>query len=87
MLYPGEGEQKIHFACRQPLFISAQAANEVQLAFSFVKVMPCQLKTKLSVKAHCLYLDSVCAFVHMCMFKKMNLAKCILHRGEKTFCV
>lgn len=29
MLYPAEGEKKIHFACCQLLFISAQATNEV----------------------------------------------------------
>lgn len=29
MLYPAEGEKKIHFSCCQLLFISAQATNEV----------------------------------------------------------
>lgn len=67
MLYPAEGGQKIHFACCQPLFISAQATNEVQLAFSFVEMMPCQLKTEhffCFMLQHFVCNYSVCVFVH-----------------------
>lgn len=71
MLYPGGGEEKIHFVCSQALLISAQTTNEMQLAFSFVKMMPCQLETDcflLPVPAHYLYLRLICRFVRTCIF-------------------
>lgn len=91
MLYPGGGEQNTHFACCQPAFISAQGSNEVQLAFSFVETMPCQLKTK-RFFSFCFLVQqlfglrvtvSVCSCVHV---RKKNLAKCMLQMREKTFC-
>lgn len=82
MLYPGEGEQKIHFACCPPRFISAQATNEVKLAISFVEMMPCQLKTKcflLSVTAHDPCLE--CAYVYV----QNESGKVYAVQGRKTF--
>lgn len=93
MLYPGGGEQNTHFACCQPAFISAQGSNEVQLAFSFVETMPCQLKTKrfffflLSGTALVWAKgDSVCVF--MCARSKKEPGKVYAsNEGENLLCV
>lgn len=81
MLYPAEGGQRnAHCSC-QPLFISAQSINEVQLDFSFVKMMPCQPKTNILL----LFVRSTLSVITLRVFAHVLKTKCSIHPGEKAF--
>lgn len=91
MLYPGEGEQRITFVCSQPLFISVQATNEEQLASSFVKMTPRQMKTVfiLCFSAFCYSILPVFAIACVCLCTGVSscVSEHIIHTRVKTFCM